>query len=55
MIKFWPDKDKHGVEVVLEVGGARIVTFLDLEEAYEAIDDFTGALTILEQDWVDKL
>ena len=55
MIKFWPDTDKKGIEVVVEINGARVVAFLDLEDSYHAIDDLQNAILIVERSFPDIL
>lgn len=55
MIKFWPNKKKHGVDVEVNVEGVIVNFFLDMEQTYESLDDLTNAAHILETDWVEGL
>lgn len=54
MIKFWPNKKAHTIDVEIVTGGVTLRFSLDLEEAADASIDFSDAIAIATEDWIES-
>lgn len=53
-IKFWPNKKTHRIDVTVETDDARVSFSLDLDDAADASVDFSDAISIVTEDWIEE-